>query len=314
MNEPSSIDCASYEVTDSFFGAPYVDVDEWRETPLPYRHVHGGFADCDTRFTIYFPQEKEWQGRPSCRSKGAHAGHEDSVRRCHGRPDRWTRAPRPTRWLHGRVEHGPHRRRHRSEGRGRPDDLRLARCRRDRPVLQARRGAGVRRSAASQLRMGWERWRPTIAAVPRDAPDVFDGALPFMGGGNVVPFPATEKVKSGQPIAFACMFNLQRTLAPRRQARTSSTPCSRAGVATRSTAEQPRTRRAGLPLRAGLPVRRRAHDLLPDGSDLAVDVDRRPPRRAGPDLLHRSSGPSPGTSVTTCRRRWRTTSSTSSRP
>jgi hypothetical protein len=33
-----------------------------------------------------------------------------------------------------------------------------------------------------------------------------------MGGGNVVPFPATEKVKSGQPIAFACMFNLQRML------------------------------------------------------------------------------------------------------
>ena len=45
-----------------------------------------------------------------------------------------------------------------------------------------------------------------------NAPDVFDGALPFMGGGNVVPFPATEKVKSAQPIAFASMFNVQRLL------------------------------------------------------------------------------------------------------
>lgn len=45
-----------------------------------------------------------------------------------------------------------------------------------------------------------------------NAADAFDGALPFMGGGNAVPFPATEKVKSGQPIAFACMFNRQRML------------------------------------------------------------------------------------------------------
>ena len=45
-----------------------------------------------------------------------------------------------------------------------------------------------------------------------NAPDAFDGALPFMGGGNIMPFPATDKVKSGQPIAFACMFNVQRLL------------------------------------------------------------------------------------------------------
>ena len=45
-----------------------------------------------------------------------------------------------------------------------------------------------------------------------NAPDAFDGALPFMGGGNIEPFPATAKVKSGQPIAFACMFNVQRML------------------------------------------------------------------------------------------------------
>ena len=48
MTASETIDCASYHVTDSYFGAPYIDVDEWRDTPLRYRHVHGGFADCDT--------------------------------------------------------------------------------------------------------------------------------------------------------------------------------------------------------------------------------------------------------------------------
>src|ERR1039458_10427433 len=73
----SQLDCASYRVTDSHFGQPYVDLDEWREEPSPHRHVHGGFADCDTRFTFYFPKKEEWQGRLIMPMEGAHAGHED---------------------------------------------------------------------------------------------------------------------------------------------------------------------------------------------------------------------------------------------
>ena len=120
-----------------------------------------------------------------------------------------------------------------------------------------------------------------------NAPDAFDGALPFMGGGNIMPFPATEKVKSGQPIALRVHVQRAATAASRRQAR----PTRRRHAAGRQRepvrrAEQPRTRRARVPLRAGIPVRRRAHDLLADGSDLALDLDRRPARRAGPDVLH----------------------------
>ena len=119
-----------------------------------------------------------------------------------------------------------------------------------------------------------------------NAPDAFDGALPFMGGGNIMPFPATEQ--SQEWSAHRVRVHVQRaaTVASRRQAR----PTRRRHAAGRQRepirrAEQPRTRRARVPLRAGIPVRRRAHDLLADGSDLAVDLDRRPPRRAGPDVL-----------------------------
>ena len=73
----SDLDCASYSVTDAHFGRPYIDVDEPREEPYAHRHVHGGFADCDTRFTFYFPNKGEWHGRLIMPMEGAHAGHED---------------------------------------------------------------------------------------------------------------------------------------------------------------------------------------------------------------------------------------------
>ncbi|GGN93588.1 hypothetical protein GCM10010112_82020 [Actinoplanes lobatus] len=45
------------------FEHPYVDVDEWRETPHPHRYVHGGFTGTETRFSIYFPPADRYQGR-----------------------------------------------------------------------------------------------------------------------------------------------------------------------------------------------------------------------------------------------------------
>src|SRR5690606_8181975 len=72
------LDVESYVPTDSFFGPPYIDVDEWREAPYPHRHVHGGFTNTDTRFTFYFPKAELWQGRMYQPIEGAHAGHEDA--------------------------------------------------------------------------------------------------------------------------------------------------------------------------------------------------------------------------------------------
>ncbi|MFJ4820791.1 Tat pathway signal sequence domain protein [Streptomyces sp. NPDC088801] len=51
------------ETHDEDFREPYVDVDEWRDTPVRHRYVHGGFADNGTRFSIYFPPDDAYQGR-----------------------------------------------------------------------------------------------------------------------------------------------------------------------------------------------------------------------------------------------------------
>lgn len=48
---------------DPQFQKPYVDVDEWREGAVRYHYIHGGFEGTETRFSFYFPTEKEYRGR-----------------------------------------------------------------------------------------------------------------------------------------------------------------------------------------------------------------------------------------------------------
>jgi hypothetical protein len=48
---------------DEPFSHPYVDVDEWREHPVRHRYVHGGFADTETRFSMYLPPADLYEGR-----------------------------------------------------------------------------------------------------------------------------------------------------------------------------------------------------------------------------------------------------------
>jgi Tannase and feruloyl esterase/PKD domain len=212
MTAPETIDCASYQVTDSYFGAPYIDVDEWRDTPLRYRHVHGGFADCDTRFTMYFPEQEVWQGRAIMPLEGAHAGHEDAFGGSMG--DLLGGLALHVRLGGYMVESNMGHIGDDVDPKGGDD-----------PTIYGWRAAAetarFSKHVAAQIYgeaphhsyvwggSGGGRRSPLCL---ENAPDAFDGALPFMGGGNVVPFPATEKVKSGQPIAFACMFNIQRML------------------------------------------------------------------------------------------------------
>ena len=47
----------TFETVDTLFKKPYIDVDEWRNTPVRYRYVHGGFEGTQTRFSFYFPPE-----------------------------------------------------------------------------------------------------------------------------------------------------------------------------------------------------------------------------------------------------------------
>ena len=48
---------------DATFGAPFTDVDEWRDDPVRHRYVHGGFEGSDTRFSLYFPPAERYEGR-----------------------------------------------------------------------------------------------------------------------------------------------------------------------------------------------------------------------------------------------------------
>ncbi len=77
MTTTTKLDVASYQVTDDFFGAPYLDVDEERDSPVAHRYVHGGFEGTDTRFAFWFPPASQYQGRMYQPLEGANAGHEE---------------------------------------------------------------------------------------------------------------------------------------------------------------------------------------------------------------------------------------------
>jgi len=208
----STIECASYKVSDSYFGAPYIDVDEWRETPYPHRHVHGGFADCDTRFAFSFPAKEEWQGRMFMPLEGAHAGHEEAFG---GPMGEIIGGLALTARLGGYMAES-------NMGHIADDvDPKAG----DDPTLYGWRAAAeagrFSKHVAAQVYgqrphhsyvwggSGGGRRSPLVL---ENAPDVFDGALPFMGGGDVRPFPATVRIKGAQVMSFACMFNVHRLL------------------------------------------------------------------------------------------------------
>ena len=52
-----------YRAVDALYATPYIDVDEWREDPEPHRYIHGGFTDTDLRFSYYFPPVERYAGR-----------------------------------------------------------------------------------------------------------------------------------------------------------------------------------------------------------------------------------------------------------
>lgn len=53
----------AFSIKDTLFRAPFIDIDEWRSTPVRHRYVHGGFNNTKTRFSLYFPEKSQYQGR-----------------------------------------------------------------------------------------------------------------------------------------------------------------------------------------------------------------------------------------------------------
>jgi hypothetical protein len=53
----------SSNLTDSLYKSPYFDTDEWRDTPVRHRYMHGGFNGTQLRFSYYFPSKELFKHR-----------------------------------------------------------------------------------------------------------------------------------------------------------------------------------------------------------------------------------------------------------
>lgn len=202
-----------YIPADPFFGTPFLDLDEERASPIPYRHLHGGFAGTDTRFTCYFPTGPEYRGRLFHPLEGAHAGHEDAFAGPMGEilGGGLTVLARLGGYM---VESNSGHIGDDVDPKGGDD-----------PTLYGHRAsiesARFSKHLAAQIYgepphhayvwggSGGARRSPLCLEY---AGGVYDGAMPFMGGGNVEPHGTTSCVRSAQPVVFSAMFNVQRLL------------------------------------------------------------------------------------------------------
>lgn len=207
-----SVETESYQVRDGYFGKPYIDRDEHREKPWPHRNVHGGFENTDTRFTFYFPAQEEWGGRMHHPLEGAHAGHEEAFAGMMGQL--MGGLPMIVRLGGYMVE---------SNCGHIGDDL-DPRAGSDPTLYGHRAGIEAARFSKHVARQVYGK-EPDYSYVwggsggGRRSPlhleycdGVYDGALPFMGGGNVEPHGTSSRVRSEQPVHFGSMFNVQRLL------------------------------------------------------------------------------------------------------
>lgn len=211
MND-QTIEVDSYVVTDTYFGAPYIDRDELREMPRPHRNVHGGFVGTDTRFTFYFPPAELYSGRMFHPLEGAHAGHEETF----GGPmgEMLGGLALISRLGGYMIE---------SNSGHIADDIDVKGG--DDPTLYGHRAsietARFSKHVAAQVYgtaphhsyvwggSGGGRRSPLCLEY---GSGVYDGALPFMGGGEIKAHGTTERIKGAQVMSFASMFNVQRIL------------------------------------------------------------------------------------------------------
>ncbi|ARS26942.1 tannase/feruloyl esterase family alpha/beta hydrolase [Sphingomonas sp. KC8] len=201
-----------YQGTDPYFGKPFIDVDERREQPSSHRYVHGGFENTDTRFAIYFPDKPVYQGRFFQPLGGGLGGTEFAF-------------VGPLAGVLGGVEAcfrlGGYMLESNQGHFGNDLDQRAG----NDPGLYGYRASAESARFAKHLATlhygrpphhgyvyggsGGARRSPLCL---ENAADIYDGALPFMGGGPVAPGKADEPIESVQPTGFGAMFNVRRLL------------------------------------------------------------------------------------------------------
>jgi len=208
------IDPTGYVVTDGFFGAPYVDVDEWRDARASHRYVHGGFEGTDTRFAFCYPPVELYRGRLYQPLEGANAGHEDVASQPLGSV---TGGPEVIFRLGGYMV---------ESNMGHIGDVKDPKAGDDPTIYGWRAAAESARFSkylAAQIfgaaprysyvfgGSGGARRSPLCLAY---APDVWDAALPFMGDKFDGDHGDWSRPRNGAP-NFATMFNAQRVLGDR---------------------------------------------------------------------------------------------------
>lgn len=61
--QSNTLDVSGFNSADSLYSEPYIDIDEMRTEPSAHRYVHGGFTGTNARFSFYFPEKEQYQGR-----------------------------------------------------------------------------------------------------------------------------------------------------------------------------------------------------------------------------------------------------------
>jgi len=201
----------SYAVTDSFFGSPYVDVDEERDEPIPHRYVHGGFDGTSTRFAFCYPSQDLYRGRLFQPLEGANAGHENVNT---GPLGQVTGGLEMIFRLGGYAV---------ESNMGHVGDVMDPKAGPDPTIYGFRAAAETARFSkfiAAQLYggppsysyvyggSGGARRSPLCLAY---APDVWDAALPYMGDAQDGDYGDMRLLRNGTP-NFSSMFNVQRVL------------------------------------------------------------------------------------------------------
>ena len=209
----SAIDLSGYEVTDAFFGRPFIDVDEERDRPSPHRFIQGGFAGTDTEFAFYFPPAEHYTGRMFQPLEGGNGGH--AVTFGGGiLGEMFQRIAMSARLGGYMVESNQgHKGDDFDPKAGEDPTLYGHRASAESARLSKYVAAQVYGSAPHHSYVwggsGGGRRSPLCL---ENAPGVWDGCMPSTSGGEIAPPGNTQRVKAGSIMSFGQMFNVQRLL------------------------------------------------------------------------------------------------------
>jgi hypothetical protein len=207
------LEVESYVVTDGFFGQPFLEIDEERETPYPHRFVQGGFAGTTTLFAFYFPPKPGYEGRMFQPLEGGNGGH--VVTFGGGYLGEMFQTIRQTARLGGYLV---------ESNQGHIGDELDPKAGPDPTLYGHRASAEVARFSkhiAEQVYgsaphhsyvyggSGGGRRSPLCL---ENAPGVWDGCLPSASGGEIGEFGNIKRIKTGSTMGFGTLFNVQRLL------------------------------------------------------------------------------------------------------